>query len=225
VVDQVDHAFSALLIFMSVVVQEQDAGFPCSTKSAACLAMLLPELVDAGLCASPESWQHSLNNSNLLPVDHTSVDKAQHTLQGAVETAHTSALLVDMLPHLQGTFQDTTTPGTGVWLVAVPSDPTLIVPNEAFLHAARSKLLCLAAGAVHLCTACSARPVDPTHMWSCASLSCLCTAHHNEVVQQVLDTCCAQGPHVEHMFPAHQAAASNGLLPTLSGMAPEPSQA
>jgi hypothetical protein len=53
-------------------------------------------------------------------------------------------------PRLQGIFQDTLLLGLGVWLIATPLDPTL-VPDGAFLVVAQSKLLCLPAGAAHVC--------------------------------------------------------------------------
>lgn len=60
-----------------------------------------------------------------------------------------------------------------------------------------------AANVVSVCLACGSTVVNLSHMWTCVSLSHLCTACHNMIIQQLESACKAEKAVHKHMLVSH----------------------
>lgn len=195
-------AFAASVLFAAALARERDAPLVCSAGTAQRLKGLLPELALSNACDDADAWRSAIERAEYPPVDTSGTRQLQRELQGRADTA-TAAYLYHNVPlRLASVFEDAATPGSGTWLGAVPSDPTLTIPDAELAKAIRAKLLFTPANAAAICPTCHSTTVDPSHAWTCVSLSHLRTARHDAVVRRLGSACRTDKAVLEHVLAA-----------------------
>lgn len=198
--DTAPRAFVASILFAAALANTRRSELTCSASTARRLRAALPELARTDACNDEAAWRRSIARGVFPDVDKLGTTQLQRVLQGMADSksAHRTRRQVPFL--FAAVFEDAATPGSGAWLAAIPSDPTLVLPDAELAEAVRIKLLTTTANAAGVCPACHKTGIDPSHAYTCVSLSHLRTARHDVVVRRVELACKTEKPVREHVL-------------------------
>ena len=211
--DQAPRAYASSLLFAAAVARERNRTVECGPTSARAMAAVLPEFVEAAVCPDADGWTDQMHEGEVPALSVKEATKLQRKLQGRAEEDRQATVRRELPTHLSALYEDAATPGTGRWLSALPTDPTLQVPDRQFRLALRAKLLQSPATALASCAVCRVRPVDASHPWTCQALSRLRIARHDAVVRRLHAMVGRQAAVREHGIPFLPTAAQAAGTP------------
>jgi hypothetical protein len=180
--DTAPQAFMASILFTTTLANARQSKLTCSASTAQRLRAALPKLARTNTCNNEAAWRRSITRGVFPDMDKLGTSQLQRVLQGMADSKSTHQTR-RQVPFLFATiFKDTTTPGSSAWLAAIPSNPTLVLPDAELAEAMCIKLLTTMANVASVCPACHKTGINPSHTYTCISLSHLRMARHDVVI-------------------------------------------